>query len=695
MWPLLFASRFLFVSLSLMIQGPVLTFGQHNVGFVHPIATDTFPPEKHPSAAGTGQQQQPAEEDLTSPSSEPVVVLQQASPPQFQVPVTLPFVMQRPQMKPSAKRPPSYLRPIIMIDPIMQDDSQQPIRQTKPWFLPAEEDLSSAPSPKGVAVTLPFRNKPTSYLRPAIMTDEDVNEAKPMEDEQPIRSTKPFYYFPTGNVAVTLPFDLRQETKNPGKPSSYLRPSVVTGADDAKPQQTPEADYADSFDQQAPAEEDLTSPIRAPNAMTIPFVEQPVKVTKPTSYLRPWFVDDSPVRGTRPSMAVQQDDSVQQLEAGRPVAPWAVYRGTPVVIRPSYQAARPFIYADQPVFVKNGYYDDVQQQPAGVWPSGPLIATLLPAEVQQPLKPMKQLRPWIVENYYNQPQTARKTVNQEQPVRQTKPWFVPAISQQSAIGPVRIMSENVPTRYQLVKPLIALPEEVYYRRPIKQQRPWTSAVPSIQSSIAGTGQAEARVPFLGNWANGTPGKTHIVGNNTLVYTKQNLLQTGTSTVYTSTVFTATTTIVNAYCFSSANPGGALVDPSPWCSFRRKRSAATEEEEQSAMLSMEGETIQPSQVQKILMTVMPSLSDCNKEASIPIASSMVGPSMADNARSNGGENKVEGRFLNVITQGRPTTTVTVTGLTVVTEISITGTTAVTFLGGTCVPRCLQNLPTCAV
>lgn len=43
---------------------------------------------------------------------------------------------------------------------------------------------------------------------------------------------------------------------------SYPRP-VVTDA--AKPQhQTPEADYADSLDQQAPAEEDLTSPIRAP-----------------------------------------------------------------------------------------------------------------------------------------------------------------------------------------------------------------------------------------------------------------------------------------------------------------------------------------------------------------------------------------------------------------------------------------------
>lgn len=686
MWPLLFASRFLFVSLSLMIQGPVLTVGQHNVGFVHPMATETFPPEKHPSAAGTGQQQ-PAEEDLTSPTSEPVVVLQQASPPQFQVPVTLPFVMQRPQMRPAAaKRPPSYLRPIIMIDPIMQDDSQPPIRQTKPWFLPAEEDLSSAPSP-GVAVTLPFRRKPTSYLRPAILADEEINDSKLLEDEQPIRSTKPFYYFPTGNVAVTLPFDLRQETKNPSKPLSYLRP-VVTDA--AKPQhQTPEADYADSLDQQAPAEEDLTSPIRAPNAMTVPFVEQPLKVSKPTSYLRPWLVDDSPVHGTKPSMAVQQDDSVQQLESGRPVVPWAVYRGTPVVMRPNYQAVRPLMYADRPVFVKNGYYDDVQQQPSGVWPSGPLIATILPADFQRPLKPMKQSRPWIVESYYNQPQTTR---NEEQPVRQTKPWFVPVVSQQSVIESIRITSENVPTRYQLIKPLIGLPEEVHYRRPIKQQRPWTSAVPSIQSSIAGTGQAEARVPFLANWANGTPGKTHIVGNNTLVYTKQNLLQTGTSTVYTSTVFTATTTIVNAYCFSSVVD--ILVPPAPWCSFRRKRSAI-EEEEQSAILSVDGETIKPSQVQKILMTVMPSLSDCNKEATIPLASSMVVPSITDNARSNGGENKVEGRFLNVVTTGRPTTTVTVTGLTVVTEIAITGTTAVQFLGGTCVPRCLQNLPTCAV
>lgn len=49
---------------------------------------------------------------------------------------------------------------------------------------------------KGVAVTLPFRRKPTSYLRPAILADEEINDSKLLEDEQPIRSTKPFYYFP-------------------------------------------------------------------------------------------------------------------------------------------------------------------------------------------------------------------------------------------------------------------------------------------------------------------------------------------------------------------------------------------------------------------------------------------------------------------------------------------------------------------
>lgn len=111
--------------------------------------------------------------------------------------------------------------------------------------------------------------------------------------------------------------------------------------------------------------------------------------------------------------------------------------------------------------------------------------------------------------------------------------------------------------------------------------------------IAGTGQAEARVPFLGNWANDNLGKTHVVGNNTLIYTKKNLLQTGTSTVYTSTVFTATTTIVNAYCFLSADVGSPLLPASPWCSFRRKRSDPEEE----AILSVDGETIQPSQVQR--------------------------------------------------------------------------------------------------
>lgn len=40
--------------------------------------------------------------------------------------------------------------------------------------------------------------------------------------------------------------------------------------------------------------------------MTVPFVEQPLKVSKPTSYLRPWLVDDSPVRGTKPSMVMSK-----------------------------------------------------------------------------------------------------------------------------------------------------------------------------------------------------------------------------------------------------------------------------------------------------------------------------------------------------------------------------------------------------
>jgi hypothetical protein len=120
--------------------------------------------------------------------------------------------------------------------------------------------------------------------------------------------------------------------------------------------------------------------------------------------------------------------------------------------------------------------------------------------------------------------------------------------------------------------------------------------------IAGAGQAEARVPFRGNWANNNNNlleKTHVVGSSTLVYTKQNLLQTGTSTVYTSTVFTATTTVQNAYCYTSNNPGGGLFTPAPWCSFRRKRSALPQEEEQdsAAILSIDGELFQPSQVQK--------------------------------------------------------------------------------------------------
>ncbi len=75
--------------------------------------------------------------------------------PMFQVPVTLPFVMQRPQKNAAPNgKPTSYLRPVgVMVDPISQDEPVQPVqpvqpvRQTKPWYanLPQEEDLSSAP----------------------------------------------------------------------------------------------------------------------------------------------------------------------------------------------------------------------------------------------------------------------------------------------------------------------------------------------------------------------------------------------------------------------------------------------------------------------------------------------------------------------------------------------------------------------
>jgi len=241
---------------------------------------------------------------------------------------------------------------------------------------------------------------------------------------------------------------------------------------------------------------------------------------------------------------------------------------------------------------------------------------------------------------------------------------------------------------------------------------------SCVDQIAGAGQAEARVPFLGNWANNNNNnnnleKTHVVGNSTLVYTKQNLLQTGTSTVYTSTVFTATTTVQNAYCYTS-NAVGGLLPPAPWCSFRRKRSAPQAEEEESAILTIDGEIFQPSQVQKytitihfeiaatqiqifffctndfrILMTALPTGPDSNEA----IESSLL---TAEDVPANEGEKKVRGRFLNLATNlitGRPTTTVKITALTIVTEIAITGTTKITFAGGQCVPRCLQNLPPC--
>lgn len=49
--------------------------------------------------------------------------------------------------------------------------------------------------------------------------------------------------------------------------------------------------------------------------------------------------------------------------------------------------------------------------------------------------------------------------------------------------------------------------------------------------------------------------------------------------------------------------------------------------------------------------------------------------------------------SVVTVSRPTTTSTITVLTTVTQIAITTTSTIGFVGGACVPRCLQDLPTC--
>lgn len=84
-------------------------------------------------------------------------------------------------------------------------------------------------------------------------------------------------------------------------------------------------------------------------------------------------------------------------------------------------------------------------------------------------------------------------------------------------------------------------------------------------------------------------------NATLVYTKSNPLLWTTSTLYSSSVITVTTTIVNAYCFSS------LVDPlfpmAPWCAFRKKRSSGADEDREEAIISIDGDIIDPSEVEK--------------------------------------------------------------------------------------------------
>ncbi|XP_046448394.1 uncharacterized protein LOC124197151 isoform X3 [Daphnia pulex] len=680
-WMMLGIGRFMLVSLSVVMIQSGITTGQqqqqqsNNAGFVHPIATETFPVNRPTAEAAP---QQPAEEIPTStePAQSSAAPVKQQKP-MFQVPVTLPFVMQRPQT--ANGKPTSYLRPVgVMVDPISQDEPVQPVqpvRQTKPWYanLPQEEDLSSAP---GVAVTLPFRTKPASYLRPVFVVDESNDDQPAVEDVQPAIQTRP-YYFPTRNVAVTLPFNLRpastsgnggpSEQKIPvrSKPLSYLRP-VIVAADADGAAGTPEGDDDYYY---APAQQDFTSPIsgavqpsppQSQAVMAIPLVQPPVKATKPASYLRPWFVDDSyatPVRATKPwrpqEIAAQVDDDSAGYNQ-RPVS-WLAYRASPAVMGP--HSVRPLIQR-RPI-----------APPSGVWlQSRPLIANfLLAVDAEDPrlLEPFK--------------------VDQLLPIKSAENGGAEQQQEQQQV---------------LVKPLV-IALAVDHRHPIKQKRPGPMlllpTVPDVESSIAGAGQAEARVPFRGNWANNNNNnlleKTQVVGSSTLVYTKQNLLQTGTSTVYTSTVFTVTTTVQNAYCYTSANPGGGNLAPAPWCSFRRKRSTLPqeEEEEESAILSIDGELFQPSQVEKILMTAVPSALDRNEA----IDSTLL---MAEDVPANGGEKlKVRGRFLNLATNfiaGRPTTTVTVTALTFVTEIAITSTTAITFASGQCVPRCLQNLPVCA-
>ena len=123
-----------------------------------------------------------------------------------------------------------------------------------------------------MAVTLPIRAKPTSYLRPIFVVDE-MNDDEPsyyvpvdlkvfkLSCQTHILRSLIFLQKKTKNVAVTLPFDLRHPSSvdktNPvlkSKPVSYLRP-VIVPATDAVDELTPEGDYEEI------EEEDLTSPI--------------------------------------------------------------------------------------------------------------------------------------------------------------------------------------------------------------------------------------------------------------------------------------------------------------------------------------------------------------------------------------------------------------------------------------------------
>jgi hypothetical protein len=383
-----------------------------------------------------------------------------------------------------------------------------------------------------------------------------------------------------------------------------------------------------------------------------------------TGQSKPWFepqVEDDYVHQEQPLQPVQIVDA-----NGRPIGQSKPWFAPAIEEQQGLRQIAPFLNgADRasllrPAPMMSYAYDGVDgsEQLVGPLYEQPAVYELLPAAPSK-----KQPKPYG--SRFGQ-KVRPQLVLLEQ-VQQQEPAVDPIAVQQIYADR---LPELQPSMVQVVRPLIhtLLPGEFDHIKPNQQQQQQQ--------------QVDNEARFLFNLFNTTT--TNVINGTTVTIVQPTLGG------YTATRFIPFTSTVGPLCLNS-NP---VVLPSPTCSFRRKRDASgqLEEENADAFILVDGKKFTPSEVQKLLSTQKPQFDDFDEERR-PTAVALAGlvSSKDDDDAS------LASQVVDMPSLSRPerflfTTTINITTVVYSTDAALPINT-VTFLGGTCIPKCLATLTAC--